>query len=184
MILYIKNMCCSRCIMAVEDLLRRLSLAPLRVELGEVEFAQKLTEVEVEEIASRLVPLGFELLYSSHAILVEQIRNGVIAWCRKEQPKPLLSDYLQDLCHKEYSSLSKLFSQVRGMTVERYAVLQMVEYAKELITYSELSISEVAYRLGYASLSAFSKQFKKETGFSPRQFQNGQGVKRIPLDKL
>ena len=177
-------MCCPRCIMAVEDLMHRLGLSPMRVDLGEVELVEQLTDAQVKEIASQLVPLGFEMLYSSQAILVEHIRKEVMAWARKESPKPMLSDYLQDCCHKEYSSLSKLFSQVRGITIERYSILQTMEYAKELITYSELSISEIAFTLGYSSLAAFSKQFKKETGFSPKQFQNCQSRKRIPLDEI
>lgn len=170
--------------MVVENLMHQLCLAPIRVELGEVEFAQELPEYQVEEISRRLIPLGFELLYSSHVILVEQIRKGVMEWTRKELPKPLLSDFLQDICHKEYSSLSKLFSQVRGITIERYSILQMVEYAKELITYSELSISDIAFTLGYSSLPAFSKQFKKETGFSPKQFQGATSRKRLSLDEI
>lgn len=67
--------------------------------------------------------------------------------------------------------LSKLFTQVRGITIEKYSILHRIEYAKELLCYNQMTISEIAYTLDYSSPAHFSKSFKETTGMSPKQFR-------------
>ena len=85
---------------------------------------------------------------------------------------------------KEYSSVSKLFSQMNSMSVERFAILQRMEYAKELLSYDDKSISEISWELGFSSPAHFCAQFKKESGLSPRQFKALADKDRIPIDKI
>ena len=95
-----------------------------------------------------------------------------------------MSDYLSTRLHKDYSLLSKLFSEVKGITLERYAILHRIEYAKELLCYNQLSTSEIAYKLGYSSPAQFSAQFKQITGMTPKMMRANQTNDRIPLSEI
>lgn len=170
--LHIKNMVCPRCVMAVEDLLRRQGLTAVLVRLGVAQVQEDLTESQLYDISCQLEQMGFELLADPQTQLVEEIRLAVIEWVRMEGEREKISLFLQHRLAKDYSALSKLYSQVRGMTVERFAILQRVEFAKELLCYRQLSISEIAFRLGYSSPTHLSAQFRQETGLSPKAFKS------------
>ena len=86
--------------------------------------------------------------------------------------------------HKDYSTLSKAFSEETGSTIERYAIVQKIERAKELLTYDELTLNEIADQLGYSSAAYLSTQFKQITGLTPSAFKQSQDNKRKGLDEL
>ena len=182
--LYIKNMVCPRCIMAVRSILVDAGLTPTAVDLGEAEIVEELTAQQLAALSEALAQMGFELLDDPRSRLVEQLRIGVIEWVRMEGTRPKLSDYLSARLHKDYSLLSKLFSEVKGITLERYAILHRIEYAKELLCYNQLSTSEIAYRLGYSSPAHFSAQFKQITGMTPKMMRANQTNDRIPLSEI
>ena len=173
--LLIKNMVCPRCISAVKDILMSEDLTVMSITLGEAETAEDLSDSQRHAVAERLHAIGFELLDDPRSQLVEQIRIAV---------RPKLSDYLSCRLHREYSSLSKLFSEVRGITIERFAIHHRVEYAKELLCYSSLTTSQIAYRLGYGSPTYLSSQFKQVTGMTPREFRELEIHRRTALDAL
>ena len=116
---------------------------------------------------------GFELLEAPRARLVEQIKDAVIRLVhyREAAPSANLSRYLSELLHKDYSTLSKAFSEETGTTIERYAIVQKIERVKELLTYDELTLNEIADRLGYSSAAYLSTQFKQITGLTPSAFK-------------
>lgn len=182
--LYIKNMVCPRCIMAVRTILVVAGLTPIAVNLGEAEIAEELTAQQLADLSEALSSMGFELLDDPRAQLVEQLRVSVIEWVRMEGERPKLSDYLSARLHKDYSLLSKLFSEVQGMTLERYAILHRIEYAKELLCYNQLSTGEIAYKLGYSSPAHFSAQFKQITGMPPKMMRTHRSNNRIPLSEI
>ena len=182
--LYIKNMVCPRCIMAVRTILVAAGLTPTTVNLGEVEVEEALTAQQLADLSEALSQMGFELLDDPRSQLVEQLRVSVIEWVRMEGERPKLSDYLSARLHKDYSLLSKLFSEVQGITLERYAIMHRIEYAKELLCYNQLSTSEIAYKLGYSSPAHFSAQFKQITGMTPKEMRTHRSNNRIPLSAL
>ena len=182
--IHIKNMVCPRCIKVVKDLLAELGMEYADVTLGQAELKAEITPESFVALRNALAREGFELLDSSQAAQVENIRHHVIAWARMEGERPLLSDYLQEKCLKEYSAISKMFSQMTSVTVERYAMMQRIEYAKELISYGDRSFSEISWSLGFSSPAHFSNQFKKETGMSPKEFKSMHAQERISIDKL
>ena len=182
--LYIKNMVCPRCIMAVRSILVDAGLTSTAVDLGEAEIVEELTAQQLAALSEALAQMGFELLDDPRSRLVEQLRVGVIEWVRMEGTRPKLSDYLSARLHKDYSLLSKLFSEVKGITLERYAILHRIEYAKELLCYNQLSTSEIAYKLGYSSPAHFSAQFKQITGMTPKMMRANQTNDRIPLSEI
>ena len=182
--LLIKNMVCPRCISAVKDILVSEGLTVNSISLGDAEIEEELTDEQRLSLARKLHDIGFELLDDPRSLLVEQIRIAVQQWVRMPVERPKLSDYLSRHLNKDYSTMSKLFSEVRGITIERFSILQRIEYVKELLCYSQLSTSEIAYRLGYSSLAHLSSQFKQVTGMTPKEFRELEKPDRTPLDAL
>lgn len=183
--IYIKNMVCNRCIMAVKDILDRQGLAYEKVDLGVVTLQQSLSRLEKEALKTNLEEYGFELLDDKRMQLVELIRVSVIELIHySDNQKINLSEYLTRKCLHDYSFLSKLFSEMTGTTLEKYYISQKIERAKELLVYDELTVSEIAYKLHYSSVAHFSTQFRAVTGFTPTQFKQLKEHKLRPLDKI
>lgn len=184
--LYIKNMVCNRCIMAVKTELERLGLHPVNISLGEVELGEQISKKLLQQLDDSLQKLGFELIDDRKSRIIEKIKNELVNLVHyaEEQPKTNLSDYLSSKLNHDYNYLSTLFSDVEGITIEKYFIAQKIEKAKELLMYDELTLSEIAYRLGYSSVGYLSNQFKKVTGFTPSHFKTIREKKRIPLDKI
>ena len=186
MMLFVKNMVCDRCIMMLRAELESSGLKPLQVSLGEAEIEGDLPLPEKERLNLRLLKLGFELIDDKKTRLIQNIKNTVIELIQhpEDRLKITFSEYLAEKFHQDYSSLSKLFSEVQGVTLEQYVIAQKIEKVKELLVYEELSLSEISLQLGYSSVSHLSKQFKKVTGLTPTHFRKIKQNKRIPLDKI
>ena len=184
--IYIKNMVCRRCILTVSNIFKENGITPASVELGTVVLSEPLPEEKKDCIRCRLEEYGFEVIGDKRMRIIEQIRIGVIEFVRylEYQEKMNLSDYLQDKCHKEYSALSKLFSEIKGISIERYCLAQRIELVKELLVYDELTVSEIADKLHYSSVAHLSAQFKAQTGLSPTQFKRMKEHKLKPLDEI
>lgn len=184
--LSIKNMVCPRCIMAVEQVLARLGLTPLHVELGKAVVRETPDEAMLARLRTELEALGFELLDDRRMQLIEQVRNAVIELVhyRDSELRTNLSDYLTARLHHDYSALSKLFSEVTGTTIEKYFIAQKIERVKELLVYDELSLGEIAARLNYSSTAHLSAQFKSVTGMTPTRFKQEKRNLRRTLDSV
>ena len=184
--IYIKNMVCRRCIYTVTEVFQENSVSPLKVELGIVTLAQPLLPAQWRGIQARLEQYGFEVIDDKRMRIVEQIRVGVIELVHhaEELEKVNLSDYLQQKCHREYSFLSKLFTEMQGISIEKYYIHQKIERVKELLFYDELSVGEIADKLHYSSVAHLSGQFKAVTGLSPTQFKRMKGHALRPLDEI
>jgi AraC family transcriptional regulator len=183
--LYIKNMVCDRCKMAVQKTLEENSLPFSKLELGEVDLAIEPTENQLEKFKDSIEKIGFELIEDRNARVISKIKNVVLSLVRDEAArKKKLSVEIADALNKDYNTLSNLFSSVEGVTIEQYAILQKIEYVKELLVYDELSLSEIASKLHYSSVQHVSNQFKKITGLTPSHFKKIGEQKRLPLDSL
>lgn len=183
----IKNMVCPRCIMAVKTVLEKLNLHYIDVELGSVKLKNALNEEQILKLQMALEEIGFELLSDKKTQLIEQIKNEIIKIVHhQEQPEKIghLTDYLPEIIGHNYASLSKLFSEIEGHTIEKYLILQKIEKAKELLLYQELNISEIAYQLNYSSSQHFSRQFKSITGLTPSEFGKNKNIGRSPINEI
>lgn len=184
--LYIKNMVCGRCEMAVTTALEKIGIPILSIQLGEVEISRKLEENEKQTLAKNLNVLGFKLLDDKISKTIERIKNLIIdlVHYQNEKLKINLSTYLSEDLMQDYSTLSNLFSETEGSTIEHYFIAQKIERAKELLVYNELTLSEISIQLNYSDVSHLSKQFKKVTGFTPTHFKKLKEVKRRQIDNL
>lgn len=183
--LTIKNMVCPRCIMAVETILKEMRLTPIEVRLGEVVLQSPLSNGQISELRNKLEDTGFELLDDARQQQIEKIKSIVIEHVHhKQDAKFHFTEEIANGLNKEYSQLSKLFSETEGITIEQFVILQKIEKIKELLVYDEMSLSEIADLLGYSSVAHISGQFKKITGLTPTQFKQQGFSHRKPLDNV
>lgn len=178
-------MVCPRCIMAVENVLEEMKIEAVEVRLGEILLNEELTEKQESEFKSEIEKLGFELLDDKNSTIINQIKTIIINQIQNEnQQSVTLSELVSEKLNKEYSQLSKLFSSTTGITIEQFAILQKTEKVKELLIYDELSLKEIAYRLGYSSSAHLSAQFKKVTGLTPSEFKGLGSSERRGIDGI
>lgn len=184
--LFIKNMVCNRCIMVVEDELGKMGHDVKSVKLGEADLHNQLNADQRNQIRERFKSLGFELIDESKTHIIEKIKIAIIEWVHYDEDgsKDKLSDYLIRKISLEYNYLSNLFSESEGQTLEKFAIAQKVEKIKELLSYNELSLKEIAYKMNYSSVAYLSNQFKKVTGVSPSEYRKMSFENRISLDQV
>lgn len=184
--LYIKNMVCSRCVMVVKQELVKQKLQPAIVSMGEVELQKPASEKQLLQLNSRLKELGFELLDNQKQKQIEKIKNLLIKKVQSGEVEEHFSitSFLTTALNKDYSYISRLFSEVEGITIEQFFILQKIEKVKEWLVYQELNLSEISYRLGYSSVAHLSAQFKKVTGLTPSHFKKMGNHNRHSLDKV
>lgn len=181
----IKNMVCNRCISAVIAIFDKLEIEISDIDLGEVKTKDKISDQVLQNLNYQLRSIGFEILEDSSKKQIEKIKNLIIQKITEEDIAEdfVLTEFLSSELNKDYSAISKLFSQNEKVTLEQYFILQKIEKVKELLLYKEFNLTEISLKLGYKSVQHLSNQFKKTTGFSPTQFLNSK-EKRIALDKI
>jgi AraC-like DNA-binding protein len=186
-VLHIKNMVCPRCIETVQNVLNEKGFNVQSIKLGEVEIEREPSEEQTDELSALLQKKGFELLTDRKSKIIGQIKSEIIRIIHYNENEILhvnLSNHLSNLIGADYSSLSNLFSSEEGLTIEKYAILQKIEKVKELLSYGELNISEIAFKMDYSSVAYLSSQFKKTTGMTPGQYKKLKEKNRNPLDQL
>jgi len=183
-------MVCNRCIAAVKQVLEHHGLHPENIVLGEVSIRESELSIEQQKkLDVALSDLGFERIDDRRGRMVEAIKNKVIQMVHHSDKLDLKfnwSKVLSDDLHYEYNYLSNLFSSLEGITLEQYIIRQKIEKVKELLFYDELSLSQIADRLGYSSGAHLSSQFKKVTGLTPSELKKSRPVdtNRKPLDSV
>lgn len=184
--LIIKNMVCPRCIMVVRDILEDLGFRVYDVELGKA-VVKPDENISRERINKKLKEYGFELLEGKNQQLVEQIKTLLINYVQnleEAEDTPKVSEYLSEKLHQNYSSLSSAFSESEATTIEKYLIHLKIERVKELLSYGELTLSEIAWKLNYSSVAHLSNQFKKITGMSVTDYKKVRDSFRKPLDGI
>jgi AraC-like DNA-binding protein len=158
-----------RCITIVKNELDKLGLVYKKVEMGEVELLETISEEKIRLIDSSLRNSGLELIDKKDDRLVAKIKESVCQYIllAEEILKENFSEYLRKHVNYDYTSLSNLFSEKEGTTIEKYFIEQRIERAKDLLTNKELTVSEISFKLQFSSVGHLSNQFKKITGLNP-----------------
>lgn len=184
--LYIKYMVSLRCKMVVKEALEKLGLHYIILELGSVEIMDDLTDKQRKLLHQTLIKSGLELMDDKKAVLIEKIKNIIIEMVHytDELPKVNYSDYISEKVGLDYTHISKIFSEVKGITIEQFIIAHKIERVKELLLYDELNLTQISYMMNYSSVAHLSKQFKKVTGLTPRFFKQLKDKKRIALENV
>ena len=181
----IKNMVCNRCKQVVQQELEQLGVTVKSVDMGKAVIADD--KPDLPTIASALEERGFELIGSQEDEKAEEIKNAIIQFVHASDTAVsalTFSHYLEEKLKTDYHTLSALFSRTERVTIQQYHILQRIERAKELLTYGELSIGQIADQLNYRNTAHLSAQFKKVTGTTPSQYKRLKNQQRKPLDKI
>lgn len=174
------------CKLMVKEEFNKLKIKISSIELGELEVQQKISIRQFDKIRAALLKNGHELLEDKKAIQIEKVKNAIIEMIHysEQPPEEKYSEYLSKKLECDYTSLSSLFSEVTGSTLQQFIIINKIERAKELIIYNELSLKEICFRLHYSSVPHFSNQFKKITGLSPVYFKSLKVRRRVALEHL
>ncbi len=167
--LYIKYMVSLRCKMVVRQELEKLDIKNARVDLGLVELFDEISTEQRRRLRENLLKTGLELLDDKKSILIEKIKNAVTEMIHFSEslPKENFSDYISKKLGYDYTYLANTFSEIKGITLQQFIIINKIEKVKELILYDELNLTEISYQLNYSSVAHLSNQFKKITGLSP-----------------
>jgi AraC-like DNA-binding protein len=182
----IKNMVCPRCVTVVREALEEMGLKVSEVELGKAVVAPDAS-VSEKNVDKKLKEHGFELIHDKNQQLVEQIKTLLIQYVQQledAEESPKLSETLAENLHQNYSSLSSAFSETEEITIEKYLIHLKIERVKELLSYDELTLSEIAWKLNYSSVAYLSNQFKQITCMSPTDYKKARDSFRKPLDGI
>ncbi|WP_395053185.1 helix-turn-helix domain-containing protein [Flavobacterium sp.] len=184
--LYIKYMVSNRCKMVVKEELKKIGLHFIIVDLGEIEIMETISDEKRALLKKGLFDSGLELMDDKRAILIEKVKTVIIDMVHHadEMPKINYSDFLSEKLNHDYTYLSNIFSEVKGMTIQQFIINHKIERAKELLLYDEYNLTEISYKLNYSSVAHLSNQFKKVTGLTPSSFKKLKDRSRVPIEEI
>lgn len=184
--IYVKNMACESCKIVVKEALKELDISPVKVELGEIETKEDLSDEEKKLLNKKIKTAGLELLENKQGVLIEKIRKVIFDYVYKSDEKPNVkfSVLLSEELNHNYNYLANFFSEVEATTIEQFILALKIERIKELIIFGEDTLSEIAYKLHYSSVAHLSAQFKKITGLTPSHFRALKEKRRITIQNI
>lgn len=182
--IYIKNMVCNRCKLVVTGMFKKIGIENANVEMGKVSFSDELNPDQFAILRNYLEEVGFEIIDNQRSKIIESIKKTIIelVWDKITEVNVKYSVYLEQKIGKDYNYLSNLFSASEGQTIEKYIICQKIERVKELLVYEQWNLNEIAFELGYSSVSHLSNQFKKLTGLTPTHFKEFGFSRRKSID--
>ena len=185
--IHVRNMCCQRCIDAVTDELHSLGLTTVSVKLGVANYMSS-EKIKLSQIESALSKRGFVLIKDEVEILVEKIKAATFELVHHlteiEKTNFLFSSYLEEQVKVPYRVISKIFSERKHLTIEKYFILLKVEKIKDMIENSNVQFSEIAFLMGYKSLSHLSAQFKQVAGLTMNDYKKSGTKIRKLIDRI
>jgi len=184
--IFIKYMVSLRCKLMVKHELEKLKIKYVAIDLGVVEILEDITCEQREQLKKNLLKSGLELLDDKKSILIERIKNVVVEMIHysDELPEINYSDHISEKLGYDYTYLSNIFSEVKGITLQHYIIMHRIEKVKELLLYDELNLTEISYRLQYSSVAHLSNQFKKITGLTPSFYKQLKQKRNVNLENL
>lgn len=166
--------------------MKKLGLHHKSIELGIVETLEDITNAQREQLKTNLLKSGLELIDDKKSVLIEKIKNVIVEMIHysEEIPKVNYSEYISEKLNYDYTYLSNLFSEVKGITIQQFIIMHKIEKVKELLLYDELNLTEISYKLHYSSVAHLSNQFKKVTGLSPTYYRKLKELRRGNLENV
>jgi len=163
-----------------------LGLHYTTVELGEAEVLEHISVNQHDQLQVALLKSGLELMDDKKSVLIQQIKTVIIELVHySEDPLSIkFSEFLSQKLNHDYTYLANLFSEVQGITIEKFFIAHKIERVKELLVYDELNLTEIAELMHYSSVAHLSTQFKKVTGLTPSYFKQLRDKRRSMLEDV
>ncbi|MBX2894811.1 MAG: helix-turn-helix transcriptional regulator [Cyclobacteriaceae bacterium] len=185
--LLIRGMVCDRCISVIKQGLEDLGHVVQRISLGRVVFDKNLSKQDKNKISKFLADAGFELITDRQHKIVSQVKkviDDVFNQNIQYDAQVRFSGLLADTLHMNYDAISQAFSETEGLSLERYIITKRLEKVKELLVYTEFTLTEIAYITGFNSIHHLSRQFKELTGLTPSHFKSLRNEKKNLIKKI
>jgi AraC-like DNA-binding protein len=175
-----------RCKLLVKEELLKLGINYVIIDLGMVDILEDITAEQHDILKDNLFKSGLELLDDKKAILIERIKNVIVEMIHYSDEIPLVnySDFISEKLNYDYTYLSNIFSEVKGITIQQFIIIHKIERVKELLLYDELNLTEISYKLHYSSVAHLSNQFKKITGLSPSYYKTLKQKRKTNLENM
>ena len=159
--------------MVVELELDRLGFQCRSIKIGSADIIGTVTSEDLFQIKIALLKSGLELVDNKRGVLVDKIKSAVVQMIQNsaDQVKSKFSDYLVSKLDYDYTYLANVFSEMESTTIEQFIIITRIESAKDLLTNSDLNLTEISWKLNYSSIAHLSTQFKKVTGLTPSRFR-------------
>ena len=176
----------NRCKMVVKEVLKEMGLHFIVVDLGEIEIMEDISDEQRNQLKMSLAEAELELMDDKKAILIEKIKNVITEMVHysEDLPKINYSDFIAEKLNHDYTYLSNIFSEVKGITIQQFIIVHKIERIKELVIYDELNLTEIAFKMNYSSVAHLSNQFKKITGLTPSHFKQLKDKRRSPIEEI
>jgi AraC-like DNA-binding protein len=183
---HVKNMTCSCCVHLLRKEFTMEGIEIIDIKLGTITLAHDPKKVPWKRIEGILEGYGFEIIVDKEKMIVEQIKQAVIDLVHNSTYNAMVrnSDYLVERFGMSYPYISTLFSKHEPNTLEKFTIHQKIEKVKELIEYGDLTLSEIAYMMGYSSVQYLSTQFRSVTGISVTDYKANPFQLRKGIDQL
>src|SRR5688572_11121281 len=177
----IKGMVCERCVSVIKKGIADLGFELSAISLGKLILTSIPDQEGHNRIQTFLIESGFELVSSRHLNLVSIVKNLIYDSFQRQlslNQKVKFSSLVAESLHMSYDSVSEVFTRLEGITLEKYIINRRIEMVKELLVYTNLTLTEIAHKTGFSSINYLSRQFKENTGLSPSYFKSIQSNKR------
>lgn len=125
------------------------------------------TRVLCEQLLINLFDLHFK---GDNYIKEENRLSPAITYINQYYDKAISSKTLSELCGMSVSNFRRVFKNELGMLPMEYREKLRIYWSKRLLKSGIFSVSEIATKLGYCDVYHFSKDFKKQTGETPKKY--------------
>lgn len=159
------------CSLYLKEKLEEMNLNFSTIGFGEIELETNLSNNALDDLKTKLMPFGFEVVENQKSVLVQKIKDAITELVYTDNNNNFKSSaYLADKLNHSYGYLSNVFSEVTYSSIENFIIIQKIERAKQLMLINEMSLTEIAFLLNYSSVAHLSTQFKNTTGITPSSF--------------
>ncbi len=132
----------------------------------------QITEDKVKALLSPLCnSLGLDCKTSEYITEEDNLISKVKNYIYLNRNKDITSN---DICHElncSRSLVSHQFKMQTGMSLREYITALRLKDAKSLLENSNLTVTDIAFTVGFGSSNYFANVFKKETGISPNSYR-------------
>jgi len=159
--------------MIVKETFINHGAVPLKVEYGEVETKKELSAETLNEVKWELWNYGLVVVDDRSAMIIDNIKKEIddLIFHSKTEHGITLPTQLKSKVSQDNNFLGRLFCTVKGMAIEKYFLLRKIDCIKECLVCKEMTLNDIASKLGFASPSSLSYHFKMETGLAPGNFR-------------